>query len=176
MSIGSETNSGASAIRVSDLTIDGADNGLRIKSDANHGGLVHDVSYEDVCIRATREPIVMDPFYSRNATGGSIPVFQDIRLRNVRIQGKGNITLEGYDAQHPLKIAFDGVIAEDIKPAKVTASHAEITSGPGKVTFAPKGDDVQIRQAAGKGEEVANCSGSFVAYPQGPAIPKLQTQ
>jgi polygalacturonase len=32
MSIGSNTDGGASAIRVSDLTIDGADNGLRIKS------------------------------------------------------------------------------------------------------------------------------------------------
>ena len=34
MSIGSETNGGASAILVSDLSIDGADNGIRIKSNS----------------------------------------------------------------------------------------------------------------------------------------------
>lgn len=40
MSIGSETNGGARAIRVFDLTLDGADNGLRIESSSSRGGLV----------------------------------------------------------------------------------------------------------------------------------------
>ncbi|MGP8244850.1 MAG: glycosyl hydrolase family 28 protein [Bryobacteraceae bacterium] len=40
MSIGSTTDGGASNILVSDLTIDGADNGLRIKSNITRGGLV----------------------------------------------------------------------------------------------------------------------------------------
>ena len=56
MSIGSETNGGASAIRVTDLSIDGADNGIRIKSNSSRGGLVHDIVYEDVCIRDTKNP------------------------------------------------------------------------------------------------------------------------
>ncbi len=43
VSIGSETDGGASAIRVSDLSIDGADNGIRIKSNSSRGGLVHDI-------------------------------------------------------------------------------------------------------------------------------------
>ena len=38
MSIGSNTNGGVRAVRVTDLTIDGADNGLRIKSDRSRGG------------------------------------------------------------------------------------------------------------------------------------------
>ena len=64
MSIGSETDGGASAIRVTDLSIDGADNGIRIKSNSSRGGLVHDVVYEDVCIRNTKNPIFMDSNYS----------------------------------------------------------------------------------------------------------------
>ena len=56
LSIGSNTNGGVSAVRVSDLTIDGADNGLRIKSDRSRGGLVEDVAYEDVCMRNVAEP------------------------------------------------------------------------------------------------------------------------
>ncbi len=55
VSIGSETDGGAHAIRVFDLSIDGADNGLRIKSNASRGGLVHDIEYRDVCIRQDEE-------------------------------------------------------------------------------------------------------------------------
>src|SRR3984885_14105993 len=43
MSIGSETSGGVSAVRVSDLSIDGADNGIRVKSDRSRGGLVNDI-------------------------------------------------------------------------------------------------------------------------------------
>lgn len=60
MSIGSETNGGASAIRVSDISINGADNGLRSKSNPTRGGLVRDVLYEDICIRDTANPIFLD--------------------------------------------------------------------------------------------------------------------
>ena len=175
MSIGSEVNSGVSGIRVSDLTIDGADDGLRIKSDASRGGLVHDISYENVCIRDTREPIVIDPFYAKDVTGDLIPAFQDIRLKNVRISGGTKVTLVGYDTQHPLKIAFDGVVAEGIKPEDIKTTHAQITNGPGLVTLAPKGKDVQLKQVPGKGKEVSKCGDRFVPYPEGPAIPKLQT-
>ena len=43
MSIGSGTYGGVDHLLVDDLTIDGADNGLRIKSDPSRGGLVHQV-------------------------------------------------------------------------------------------------------------------------------------
>jgi polygalacturonase len=45
MSIGSETNAGVDHLYVTDLSIDGADNGLRIKSNAARGGLVTNVTY-----------------------------------------------------------------------------------------------------------------------------------
>src|SRR5260370_4116666 len=57
MSIGSETNGGADTIRVTDLSIDGADNGIRIKSNSGKGGKVTDAVSDDVCIRATKNPI-----------------------------------------------------------------------------------------------------------------------
>jgi polygalacturonase len=54
MSIGSETNGGVRNVSVCDLSLDGTDNGLRIKSDASRGGLVQGVYYTDVCIRNSR--------------------------------------------------------------------------------------------------------------------------
>src|SRR5215831_19878013 len=64
MSIGSNTDGGVSRIRVSDLTIDGTDNGIRIKSDRSRGGLVQDVSYENVCMRNVQNPIVLTSMYT----------------------------------------------------------------------------------------------------------------
>ena len=114
MSIGSETDGGASAIRVTDLSIDGADNGIRIKSNSSRGGLVHDVVYEDVCIRDTKNPIFMDTNYSYRGTAtDKLPVFQDIVLRDVRIDGAGKITLDGFDEAHRLGMAFDNVYFTD---------------------------------------------------------------
>jgi polygalacturonase len=51
MSIGSETHAGVSEILVRDLSLDGPDNGIRIKSNPTRGGLVKNVTYDDVCVR-----------------------------------------------------------------------------------------------------------------------------
>ena len=72
MSIGSETNGGVRNVSVCDLSLDGTDNGLRIKSDASRGGLVQGIYYTDVCIRDSRHPLVFDSYYS-SATGTLIP-------------------------------------------------------------------------------------------------------
>jgi polygalacturonase len=109
MSIGSETDGGVHHVRVLDLTIDGADNGLRIKSNSTRGGLVDDVAYEDVCIRATKNPIVLDTTYSSpdsSGEGSKIPQYTNIRYTNVRIQGPGTLQLEGHDPSHPLRVSF----------------------------------------------------------------------
>jgi polygalacturonase len=80
MSIGSGTNGGVDHMLVDDLTIDGADNGIRIKSDRSRGGLVHDLLYRDVCIRNTRIR-----WSSRRSTPPSaaicFPVYRDITLK-----------------------------------------------------------------------------------------------
>jgi polygalacturonase len=175
MSIGSETNGGASDIEVRDLTIDGADNGLRIKTNSTKGGLVHNVSYHDVCIRNTKNPIVIDPFYSTER--GNMPgLFEDITLENVRFT-RGMVTLRGSDAQHLSKLTFDGVIAEGLMPRDVDASHVRITAGPGKVNFAIMGDDVEVKNVGGN-RDVASCEGKFPAFPQDnkPAVTSAYTR
>ena len=99
-----------SNILVTDLSIDGADNGIRIKSNSHKGGLVHDIVYEDVCIRDTKNPIYMDSDYEHGGRDGKIlPQFTGIVLRNVRIIGGGKMTLNGYDATHKLGMLFDNV-------------------------------------------------------------------
>jgi polygalacturonase len=110
MSIGSETNGGADSIRVTDLSIDGADNGLRIKSNSSKGGLVKDVVYSDVCIRNTKNPILMDSDYEHFGKGGDrVPMFTGIELHDVLVEGGGTVTLQGFDETHRLGMTFDNV-------------------------------------------------------------------
>jgi polygalacturonase len=165
MSIGSPTDGGASAIRVADLSIDGADNGLRIKSNITRGGLVDDVVFEDVCIRDTANPILMDTNYSAHVSKeySKPPVFRNIVVRNVRVEGGGKVTLEGLDAAHRLGIRFDGVLFDDPANIQVSAKHAEVDTGPGAFNLKVTGTDVTVTGSAGKSVKNA-CTGKFVDF------------
>lgn len=166
MSIGSNTDGGASAIRVTDLSVDGADNGIRIKSNSSRGGLVDDVVYEDICIRNTKNPIFMDSNYSYiGEARDKLPRFTDIVLRNVRILGGGKITLDGFDESHRLGITFDNVALDDPGAVKVAASHADVKLGPGPVNFRPSGEGVTVTGTPGKGTKNA-CTDKFVEFPR----------
>jgi polygalacturonase len=166
MSIGSTTDGGASNILVSDLTIDGADNGLRIKSNITRGGLVHDVVFEDVCIRDTENPILMDTSYSAGASKatGRIPIFRDITIRNTWIEGPGKVTLEGYDSTHRLGIQFDNVQFEDAAAIKVSANNTDVKAGPGAFNLKIAGSGVVVSGNPGQSARNA-CAGRFVDFP-----------
>src|SRR5260370_13478554 len=124
MSIGSETDGGANAIRVKNLSIDGADNGIRIKSNSSRGGPVRDVVYEDVCIKDTKNPILMDSNYSfMDEARDRLPSFEGIILSNVRVLTAGKITLDGFDAAHRLAITFDNVVLDTGAATKISATH-----------------------------------------------------
>ena len=164
MSIGSETQGGVSAVEVQDLTIDGADNGIRIKSSPSRGGLVHDVAYRDVCIRDVKNPIVMETTYEGTTTGALIPRFEDILLQNVRVLGGGKVSLEGFDSAHPLKMSFDGVELNGVHENQIRVAHARISTGPGQVNFRFSGDDVEMVRLAGD-HRVLSCDSRFVPFP-----------
>ena len=166
MSIGSNTGGGASAIRVRDLTIDGADNGLRIKSNETRGGPVRDIEYEDICIRNSKHPILMDSNYTASVgkERGLIPSFTGIVLRNVHIVGGGKINLDGADADHRLGIQFDSVTLDAAAAKNVHAMHAEIKLGPGATNLNASGEDVPVTGTPGTGV-TGSCADRFVPFP-----------
>jgi polygalacturonase len=171
VSIGSETDGGARAIRVLDLSIDGNDNGLRIKSNASRGGLVEDIEYRDVCIRRTRNPIEMDTHYSASpkTTGDLVPRFRDIRLKDVRVLDGGKVILDGYDMERRLEMSWDNVSFDAPAAMKVTASHLALRRGPGPVNLAIAGEDVTVEGSTS--EAPANsCVGKFVPLPATPLV------
>jgi polygalacturonase len=173
MSIGSGTYGGVDHLLVDDLTIDGADNGLRIKSDPTRGGLVHQVVYRNVCIRNVPNPLVFTPHYT-NFTGDRPPIYQDITLQNVHILTAGAYTFYGLDADHKLQINLDNVFADDQKDSLFYDKDADITIGPSLGNLEPKGDNVTITQAPGSTPgQPLSCDARFVPFPEDKTAPEM---
>ena len=172
MSIGSETNGGVSKIRVFDLSLDGPDNGIRIKSSGSRGGLTQDVSYDNVCIRNSPNPITLDTAYAANGPlkGNLPPSMRGVVLRNVRISGGGKITFNGYDRTHRVGVRLDGVQITDHANYRYEVHHADITLGPEPANLQlPAGPDLsQDSTVTGKPEygTPASCATAFVPFPQ----------
>jgi polygalacturonase len=168
MSIGSETQGGVSRIRVFDLSLDGPDNGIRIKSNGSRGGVTEDVVYDDVCIRNSPNPITLDTAYSAAGTveGNSPPSMKDITLHDVRISGGGKITFNGYDATHRIAAALDDVQLADDAKYTYEVKHADLTLGPGAANLhLPRGEDSTIKGTPADGTP-ASCSSMFLPFPE----------
>ena len=172
MSIGSETSGGVSGLRVFDLSLDGTDSGIRIKSMGTRGGLVYDVVYDDICIRNSARPIDITAAYAANGPvkGDSPPTFRDITLHNVRVSGGGKLLLDGYDQDHRAQVLLDGVYLTDVanspKPYKYTFDHADVTYGPGGSNLEmPIGIDATLTGKRSEGK-AGSCVEKFVPFPQ----------
>jgi len=169
MGTGSSTSGGISNIRVSDLTLDGTSTGINMKSNNKLGGLVHDVEFNDICIRNSGSPISIGTHsgstghHEVDATeSNKPPQYLDIRLSNILIEGGGRISVDGLDAEHRLGIAFHNVAAEQPEAIRTSADHAEIALDGTNLLFS--GNDVTTSGERSQG--VANqCDGRFVPFP-----------
>jgi polygalacturonase len=162
-----------SHVLVRNLTIDGAQNGIRIKSDPSRGGLVHDVTYENVCIRGVTNPIVLTPHYT-NFSGDLLPQYREISLRNVHVLTPGYYIFSGLDSQHVLGVTLDDVFADDLQAAHLLAADARITLGPAGGNLVPSGQNVQVTRSRERrpGTPLA-CASRFLPFPALPTAPRL---
>jgi len=177
VSIGSETDGGVSAIRVFDLSLDGPDNAIRIKSNGSRGGLTHDVTYDDVCIRDSPNPITLDTGYTAagTPTGNKPPTMRDIAITNVRISGGGKFSFNGYDPTHRVAATLSNVLITDAdstpKPYTFSLHHADLTLGPGPVNLQfPTTAGANFGDSTVKGTPTegtpTSCAEKFVPFPE----------
>ena len=172
MSIGSETNGGVSHLLVQDLSLDGPDSGIRIKSMGTRGGLVHDLLYDDICIRNSPRPIDLTSAYSANGPvkGPSPPTFRDITLRNVRVSGGGKIFFDAYDKDHRMGVRLDNVQLTDgaLPEAQYsyTANFADITLGPGASNLQIPDTNGTVVTGSPKTAPAEPCTQKFVPFPE----------
>lgn len=173
MSIGSATGGGISHVLVRNLTIDGAQNGIRIKSDPSRGGLVDDVRYENVCIRNVTNPIVLTPHYTV-FSGELIPEYRDIVLRDVHILTPGDYTFVGLDVKHELGVTLDNVFADGLSESHVLSEHARITLGSALGNLEPQGPNVTVERVPdGRPGLPLSCGTRFVPFPALKSAPRL---
>lgn len=200
MSIGSETygssltsdnvlHRGVQNVHVYDLTIDAdsravgheahaADfNGIRIKSDESRGGLVDNITYEDICLRDMVNGILISTAYNPLFAGMSYPDFRRISFKNVRgvtckALTPAVITLDGFNATLRPEITMDNVVFDNINPEQsVAAEFAKFTMGPGDVNFlaTPKGRGVEFLSDTRTGTSTPKaCSFPKLPAPQPP--------
>ena len=173
MSIGSGTGGGVSHVLVRNLTIEGATNGIRIKSDPSRGGPVEDITYENVCIRDVTNPIVLTPHYT-DFPGELIPEYRDITLRNVHILTPGEYVFAGLDAQHQLGVTLDNVFAEGLNDSHVFSDFAQVTMGPALGNLEPSGTNVTVARAPdGRSGLALSCAARFAPFPDLKSAPQL---
>ncbi len=139
MSIGSETTPGQSYLFVDDLTEDHTTSGIRIKSNVMRGGPVHDLVYQNICMRAVKNPIAISPYYTNQTTegfedpkykGDKIPDYKAITIRNIFDTTSGDVLIAGLNDEHQTEVRLDGVHVEGITPAQVHGHFATVTVGP----------------------------------------------
>lgn len=134
MSVGSGTENGIEDLRVSNCTFDSTDAGIRIKTSRDRGGLLQNLTYENLTMTAVKNPIyIIDWYPERDAPKDpstekaqpvttTTPINRNIVIRNVTatacptagiIRGLPeapitNITLSNVtiSAKSPMKIYF----------------------------------------------------------------------
>ena len=66
MSIGSATDGGIEDVTVKDCTFDQTDAGIRIKTSRGRGGLLQNITYENLTMNAVKFPIYINDWYPEN--------------------------------------------------------------------------------------------------------------
>jgi polygalacturonase len=171
MSIGSGTEGGISAVRFSHITIDHQKAGIHIKSNPGHGGQVHDIIYDDLCIRDTATPIDLESTYidanaprQQWANGTAFPDYTGIVLHDVHTEGGSRLRLMGIDVSHRIEVQFDGVSIRGMENIAQRSAHASVTLGPGSSNWVPSGEDVSV-EGIPKVPSGMTCSDRFVPFP-----------
>ena len=127
-------------------------NGIRIKSDISRGGLVDNISYEDICLRDQNNPLLISTAYNPLFAGELYPEFQRVSFRNVRHVTCMNIkplvvNIEGHSrVRRTGPVNLDNVVIDNIGPNNVYAEYADITLGPAGANFRPAGVDVNLTE------------------------------
>lgn len=121
--IGSNTDGGMNNIYVADCNFIGTDIGIRVKSNAGKGGLVHNIFIRNIFMSdIVNEAVLFDTYYE-NVTAGKntkdvkttvadkIPQFREFYLSNVYCRSaKTAISITGLPQMPVQKIYFDNVV------------------------------------------------------------------
>ncbi len=145
ISIGSITKGGLTNMLVENIVQMGTANdsngiGIRIKAQQSNGGLVQNVTYQNICSANNKVAIYLSPYYSTSA-GTSYPSLQNIIYRDIHVITESGVTLQGYQNSagtvvNPSTITLDNVIFDDLQQKDISPApqNLAVTLGPGPVS------------------------------------------
>ena len=119
--IGSETSGGIRNVVASNITADGTENGIRIKSRRGRGGVVEDVRLNNWTMRNVGTGIVITSYYVMGGEGATAeepvtertPVFRNIGISNVTITGARQVAdIEGLPEMAVVGVRILNMIGE----------------------------------------------------------------
>jgi DNA sulfur modification protein DndE len=121
--IGSNTDGGMNNIFVNDCNFIGTDIGIRVKSNAGRGGLVHNIFIKNIFMSdIVNEAVLFDTYYEDVAAGKNakdvkatgtdkVPQFQDFYISDVFCRGaKTAISITGLPQMPVQKVHFDNMV------------------------------------------------------------------
>ncbi|MGA1982304.1 MAG: glycosyl hydrolase family 28 protein [Acidobacteriaceae bacterium] len=173
MSIGSETNTGVSALLVDGLTEDHTTSGIRIKSNATRGGLVENLTYKNICMRDVGVPIAISPYYNNQTIEGfvdpgikgtRIPEYRNITLENITDLTPGDVLIAGYDQDHRTQVNLIDVTFNGMTLDKMHLKLADIGNGGTNLPLdkAAEGNDVKVTPDGKPAPKPYSCTGKFL--------------
>lgn len=147
-SIGSYTAGGVDHLLVDHVVFSGLQKDhnatiVHVKSSANRGGLVEDLTYRDICAKNVYYPIWFDPFYfGFKGPGKHIPWYKNISVSNLHSVNPDQVIIQGYNSSFPTEVSLNNVVINGIHASNfvskyhvTTPTHAIIHLGPGPVNF-----------------------------------------
>ena len=96
LSIGGQSNAGMRNLTVRNCTFEGTDAGIRMKAPRGEGGLVEDLTYENITMRNVKVPIFITSYYPNSKTpkqpdkdppqavAATTPIWRNIRIINLQ--------------------------------------------------------------------------------------------
>jgi polygalacturonase len=170
---------------VDGLTEEHTTSGIRIKSNVKRGGPVHDLVYENICMKDVAIPIAISPYYTNQTVepfedpkyeGDKLPDYKRITLKNIFAETPGDVLIAGLNEEHRTQVTLDRVFVRGIKPEQVHLAFDDLTeishgsnSGAMGVNFPLTGTSVTVVQGGyvpqkGRGtivDDNDNCAGNF---------------
>lgn len=158
--IGSETSGGIRNVYVHDCLFVETDRGIRLKSERGRGAVVENLYIRDVEMRdVANQAININSFYSGGQASGPAPLFRNINIRNVQVDGAARgVDLIGlpeewireFHLENVTIRADDGVLCRRVQG--LTLTEAELAAE-GPVIELDDCADVTLRWLALEGEQ-----------------------
>jgi polygalacturonase len=152
--IGSEMSGGVKKITISNCIFDGTDRGIRIKTARGRGGVVEDITVDNIVMKNIKiEAFTLSMFYSKSdvePVTERTPQFKNFHFSNITGNAKHAGSITGLEEMPVKDISFDGIYLKT--QTGFTVSNAEnisfhnlqIDTENGPSIFADKSSDIEI--------------------------------